>query len=179
MMLNRLLLLLCTGSLLLLLSACGDIPVSSTANSGNSTSGPTNSSPATKTDGPVSITTDHSAYSATLPINITVTNTLSTPIYALDGKANCSILALELQTNGVWKMPSTVICTSNNASKPIKIESGKSYTTTIQVPPNRVLASGTYRVVLEYSTGAQGGALATSTATVPSVTFTVGATSGL
>src|SRR5947209_1869414 len=95
----------CVWALLLLfaLAACDGFQLPGSSGSvsptGRST---TNTSPGTRTNGPVIIMTDHSVYQPTEWVSITVRNTLSTPIYAFDTKASCSILDLQVQSGQTW-----------------------------------------------------------------------------
>ncbi len=149
------------GSMLVLLVACG-----STNN------------PGTKTGGPVSIATDHSTYQPTNNIQVTVMNTLTTPIYALDTAASCSILNLQVQINGAWSYANVAPCPLGRRAMTIKIEAGKTYSATISAgrPGSQQgsFPNGTYRLVLRYSTSAEGiSSGSSSTTTLYSETFNV------
>lgn len=147
------------SSMLVLLAACGN----------------TNSS-GTKTGGPVSIATDHSTYQPTNSIQVTVTNTLTTPIYALDTAASCSILDLQVQINGAWSYANAAPCPLGRRAMTVKIDAGKPYSATISagMPGSQQgsFPAGTYRLVLKYSTSAEG-ISSSSTTTLYSETFNV------
>ncbi|HEX9036377.1 MAG TPA: hypothetical protein VF808_05240 [Ktedonobacterales bacterium] len=130
--------------LALALSGCGGL-----AQAGENTSAPT------ITSGPVTIATDHSAYANRDAMKITIVNHLSTPIYAYDTQASCSILSLEMQSNGKWQPSYALHCPLGRIALPVKIAAGGTYSTTIGAAVIHIgsatpLADGTYRLVLEY-----------------------------
>jgi hypothetical protein len=161
---NRFWFAFCSSSLLLLLTACGS---ASNADSG------TNTSSGTQTNGPVSIATDHSVYGPSEPIQVTVLDKLSTPIYALDTKAGCSILDLEVQVNGTWQATSAARCPLGRPAMVVRIDAGKAYTTTIQAGSPSVFPAGTYRLLLNYSITASGTSILSNPTTVYSMPFSV------
>lgn len=121
----------------------------SQADAGVNTSGPTISS------GPVTIATDHSAYANNDLMKITIVNHLSTPIYAYDTQASCSILSLQIQKNGQWQPADALHCPLGRIALPVKIAAGATYKVTIgstvtNIGSARPLADGTYRIVLNY-----------------------------
>ncbi len=69
-----------------------------------------NTSTAAITTGPVSVVTNHSRYLAIDSSDVTVTNHLSTPIYAWDARAFCSILTLEVLQRGAWMPSDPAVC---------------------------------------------------------------------
>src|SRR5947209_798374 len=154
-----------SSSLLLLLAACGEATGAHSANA----------SPTTQTSGPVSIATDHSVYRPTDHMQVTVLNKLSTPIYALDTRASCSILSLEVQVNGTWQASPVARCPLGRPAMIVKIDAGKAYTTTIQAGfagmRNTAFPAGIYRLVLNYSTTASTTAILSNPTTVYSTTF--------
>lgn len=156
-----LLAILLWGCLPLLLTACG-LPgitnASSTGSSSSSTSGSgTNTSNAgADTSGAVSISTNQTTYKATDQIQVSITNHLSTPIYATDMGANCSILDLNMQTdNGGWANSNVVPCTQDRDQNTIKIDPGQTYTSTIAATTSSnqkaAFPAGSYRFMLVYS----------------------------
>ena len=153
--------------LLLLLTSCGE-------GSGSKSS---NTSPGTRTSGPVNIATDHSIYQSTDHIQVTVLNTLSTPIYALDTQASCSILGLEVQANGTWQASSAARCSLGRPAMIVKLDPGKAYMTAIQadtsLAKDAVIPPGTYRLVLNYSTIDSPASLLSNPTTIFSAPFSV------
>lgn len=168
-MFKHLCLALWSSSLILLLAACGD--------ASGAYSSDTNTSPSTRTSGPVSISTDHSVYKATDLIQVTVLNALSTPVYALDTRASCSILDLEMQNNGTWQASSVARCPLGRPAMLVKLVSGKAYTATIEasstVMKDAVFPTGMYRLVLNYSTTGSLASLMSNPTTVYSDLFSV------
>jgi hypothetical protein len=162
-----------SSSLLLLLTACGN---ASGADSSH-THTTTNTSPGTQTSGPVSIATNHTVYGPTDPIQVTVRNKLSTPIYALDTQASCSILGLEVQVNAAWQAASVARCPLGRPAMVVKLAVGKADTITIQagssMMKNAAFPSGTYRLLLNYSTTGSGASILSKPTTVSSMPFAV------
>ncbi|WIG60128.1 MAG: hypothetical protein OJF49_002876 [Ktedonobacterales bacterium] len=110
-------------------------------------------SPGTKTSGPITIATDHTTYAANAPLVVTVTNTLSTSIYAPDHAADCSILALRSVAAGQSTPPNFQYgCALGIATRLIEIGAGKSYTATIHPGylHEGTFAPGTYQLALAY-----------------------------
>jgi len=110
--------------------------------------------------GPVVISTDHLTYSPSDPIAVTVHNTLATPIYAMDTQSSCSLLSLQYQVNGVWQPSQVAQCPQKRPARPVKIEAGATYTTTITAGypglKQDVFPAGSYRLVLSYTTAPSG-----------------------
>lgn len=105
---------------------------------------------------PVSISLDRSVYQSTAPIQVRVHNTLSTAIYAHDGKAACTILDLQVQMRGKWQASLYAACLPPRSSMLVKLNPGQTYTAIIQggapeqkEPP---LPAGAYRFAFSYST---------------------------
>ena len=157
-------------SLLLLLVACGNTSGSDTQASDNTNSG-------TQSSGPASIATDHSIYKPSDRIQATVLNTLSTPIYALDTQASCSILSLEMRVNGTWQASSVARCSLGRPAMVVKLDAGKTETAMIQasspVMKDAVFPAGTYRLVLNYSTSGSATNTLANLTTIYSETFSV------
>lgn len=150
--------------LLIVLSACG-------ASSGGDTT-----NPGTSTNGPVRISTDHTTYQPDEAIHVTVSNQLSTSIFAYDTRASCSILGLEVQTNGRWSGSSIARCPLGRMARWVEIPAGKTYSTTIQAGglSSGSFPPGTYRLSLSYSTSPKPGGLSGLT-TIYSAPLTVAA----
>lgn len=142
-----------SGIALLLLTACEPGTPGSASPGGSSS---TNTSPSTQTTGPIVITTDHSVYKSTEFVRVTIHNTLSMTIYARDTKASCSILDLQVSTNGNWQPASVARCGLSRPSQEVSIAPAGTYSTTIQANvaglDNAVFPAGTYRLLLSYAT---------------------------
>ena len=125
----------------LLLAGCGSLAAT------NST---------TPTSGPVTVSTDHTTYTPTDTMLVTVHNTHSTPIYALDTLSSCSILSLQYQVNGAWQSSQVAQCPLKRRAQLVKIDAGATYTANISAgyPGMKPLTfpTGSYRLVLVYTT---------------------------
>lgn len=109
----------------------------------------------TLTAGQVTIATDHSAYGNSDSITVTIVNHGSTPIYAYDTKASCSVLSLEIQQGGQWLPANALRCPLGRMALAVKIDAGGTYQTTIGPAIMRIgsivpLSDGSYRLALEY-----------------------------
>lgn len=106
--------------------------------------------------GSVRITTDRASYAPNDTIGVTVHNTLSTPIYAMDTLASCSILSLQFQGNGGWQPSQVAQCPQKRPARLVQIDAGGTYTASITAgyPGLKQLPfpAGNYRLVLTYST---------------------------
>jgi hypothetical protein len=140
-----------------------------------------NTSPGTRSSGPVIISTDHSVYATTERMHVTVTNHLPVDSYTVDHGASCSILGLERQTNGQWQFANSARCPLGRPEMPVRIASGHSYTATIEagdglgpVYYQATFSPGLYRLVLGYSTVAPASpaAFVQSSTTLASATLT-------
>ena len=106
--------------------------------------------------GSIRVTTNRADYAPNDAIAVTVRNTLSTAIYAVDTQASCSILALDYLVNGVWQPSQVAQCPQKRPARSVKIDAGATYTATItagypglqQLP----FPAGSYRLVLTYTT---------------------------
>ena len=136
---TSLLRLLLGGSLVVLLLACG------TGNTGNG---------GTRTSGPISITTDHTTYATTDAIKVGVTNHTQSAIYALDTRAGCTILDLEIQVNRRWQPSNAARWPLGRRAIIVEIAPGQTYTGTINAGTGVALPPGTYRMVLSYTKSA-------------------------
>jgi hypothetical protein len=174
-MIRRHLHLICFSLGVFLLAGCGVAG----ADVGASTM--LNTSPTTVSNGPVSISTDHSEYAPTDIIHATVTNKLTVPIYAFDHQASCSIFSLQFQRSGQWipitqSDPGVAGCARGTATGLIAIQPGASYTAHIMAGYLRQgdhhFSLGKYRLVLVY-TLSPAQLDAKSFATVYSVTISV------
>lgn len=106
--------------------------------------------------GAIRVTTNRAEYAPNDAIAVTVRNTLSTAIYAMDTQASCSILSLHALVNGVWQPGQVAPCPQKRPARPVKIDAGATYTATITAgyPGVQSLSfpAGSYRLVLTYTT---------------------------
>lgn len=106
--------------------------------------------------GSIRVTTNRADYAPDDAIAVTVRNTLSTAIYALDTQASCSILSLQQQVNGSWQLSQVAPCPQKRPARPIKIDAGAAYTATITAGypgmQQRPFPLGSYRLALTYAT---------------------------
>jgi hypothetical protein len=127
--------------------------------------------------GAVSITTDQAVYAPDGTITVTVHNALSTPIYALDTLASCSILSLQYQVNSTWQPSQVAQCPQKRPARLVKIEAGTIYTASITAgyPGVNQLSFpvGTYRLVLTYTTSPDTLPSTDTATTITSSTFQV------
>ncbi len=155
-----------TVCLLFVLAGCGTTGESGGAN-GNS---------GTATVGPVSIRTEQSSYKPTDSIKVSVTNNLQETIYALDTRASCSILDMQVQINAIWKGAAVARCPLGRPALRVAIQSGHTYTATIQAgypgTSSATFPTGSYRFLLSYSTSATSPPQQNTT-TIYSATITV------
>jgi hypothetical protein len=120
---------------------------------------PVNTSPGTTTSGPVVIATDHSVYAPTDVMHITITNHLTSTIYAYDHQASCSIVRLEVQQGSAWQaVPSTIAgCPIERPTIAVAITPGTEYQADVRAGYERQgdqsFSQGTYRVAFAYSDG--------------------------
>lgn len=165
------------GACLIGLIGCGATP----GNPDNTTTIALNTSPGTMTEGPVIIATDHSVYAPTDAIHVTVTNHLSTAIYAYDHQASCSILHLQMQQGSSWQdvQPPIAGCAREDPTVALSVAPGSTYQTAIIAgylrQGDQRFSLGIYRLVLAYATTPLHGSGGTTapTATISSSPLTV------
>ncbi len=125
----------------------------------------------------VVISTDRTTYAPGDAIVVTVHNALSTPIYALDTQASCSILSLQYQVGGAWQASQVAQCPQKRPARPVKIDAGATYTATITAgyPGLKQLSFpvGSYRLVLHYTTSPDMPSIEEHGTTVTSATIQV------
>lgn len=106
--------------------------------------------------GSIRVTTNRADYAPHDAIAVTVRNTLSTAIYAMDTQASCSILSLHSLVNGAWQPSQVAQCPQKRPARPVKIDAGATYTATITAGypgvQNLPFPMGSYRLVLTYTT---------------------------
>lgn len=134
----------------MLLAGCGHL----TNAEGASAAGTPNTSAPTITSGPVTIGTDHSAYNGADIMKVTITNHLTSVIYAYDSQASCSIVSLQVKQNGQWIASNALPCMMGRVTMRVEIKAGEAYTFNVggasQLGGGHGLADGTYRLVLRY-----------------------------
>ncbi len=142
------------------LMAVGGISLLLFAFQGCGNAGTTGSNPGTSTVGPVVISTNHSRYTPNDTVLVSIINHLQTSIYAYDTKASCTILGLQIQTNGNWQNTQISRCALGRMAILVEIPSGKTYNASITAGTPGVSSTGfppgIYRLVLKYSTSPTG-----------------------
>jgi hypothetical protein len=145
------------GILLIFFAGCGVTPTATTDNTGASGN---NTTPPTKTSGPIALATDHSSYAPTDIIHVTVTNTTDAPVYVLTHQASCSILTVEYQKNGSWidvSLPplSLARCSEGIPTTVVPIAAGTTYQANIMAGYLRqgdaAFPVGQYRLGLHFA----------------------------
>ncbi len=129
------------------------------------------------TSGPVTVTADQSTYFAGQMIGAAVHNGLGAPIYAFDTRSGCSILDLQIESQGQWTTSNEARCPMGRVARRVAIAPGGDYTTRIAAYrfglTTQPLSPGTYRLALTYQLTAQFTAQFT-TQLMPSTTVTAG-----
>ena len=147
---------------LLFIAGCGQVTTSGgdgSASYANATATVTPQGSAMTTAGTtVVITTDHSVHAPDRTVQVSVTNHLSESIFARDTQASCSILGLQIQQGADWQTSPVARCPQRRLAKSVEITPGATYTATITAGysglSSAVFSTGTYRLVLSYSTRA-------------------------
>ena len=150
---------------MLVLVGCG---VSQTPPAGDVTAVPTiRTAPATPTAGlpmpgrstptmtNVTITTDQQSYQPGSIIYVTVSNHLSKPVFASNGKINCTIVEAQVKAAQGWQKASIAPCADADMRDIVEIAPGATRSVTLATKPTTVgaaFAPGTYRLALSYST---------------------------
>lgn len=169
------------GNVCLALISCGLLWLLASCGNGYGANGGGTGNGGTESTGPVRIATDHSVYKPTDAIAVSVLNTLSQPIYALDTRSGCSILDLQMQVNGQWQAATVARCPLGRPAMIVTIASQNRYTVTIRstfgMPGTSgvTFPTGTYRLLLTYSTTSDGRSITANGVTIMSETFTVSA----
>ncbi len=135
------------------------------------------SNPGTSTSGPVSISTDHAMYRPGDVMRVSVTNHMQKSIFALDTRASCTILGLQVQVNGTWQNSQASRCALGSIAGLVEIPAGKTYSATISAGTPGVSSpgfpAGFYRLVLTYSTSPKGVSANQGKTTIYSAAFVV------
>lgn len=172
-------------SLLLVFAGCGVTPTAGTPGGSSTAATGNNTTPPTSTSGPITLATDHSSYAPTDALHLTVTNTTSAPVYALDHQASCSLLALEYQVSGVWKNVSQAPyslarCAQETPTRVIAIAAGTTYQANVMAGylqrGDAAFPDGQYRFALRFTNqipGTAGGADLPNPQTMYSATLTI------
>lgn len=87
------------------------------------------------------------------PLRVIVINGFATPIQVADHQSGCGIVSVERQSGDAWTP--VVPCRLETPTVLVTITAGSSYDQTVQ--PEGSWAPGTYRVVLRYVSGQDGG----------------------
>lgn len=138
---------------LVLFAGCG---VSATSGTGGNANQP-NNSPTTQTGGSINIATDHSIYTVSSVMTITIDNNTGAAIFGYDTKASCTILTLQMQqADGTWAGSNVARCPLGRPALPVTIAAGGRYIAQVQAGYPNVYHStfpvGIYRLVLQYGT---------------------------
>jgi hypothetical protein len=146
----------------LVLAACGasdvptDVSTRSTPPGSAATSAPTADAPtpgrSTPTVTNVTIATDSQSYHIGDMIHVTIINHLRTPVYAVGGKMNCTVVEAEMKTGQGWRMASIAPCGDAEMSEIVQIAPGASRAVTLASAGAVAFSPGTYRLALSYST---------------------------
>ncbi len=115
---------------------------------------PTAAGTVAATNNGVVISLDHAAYTPDASVHVSVKNGLAAAIYGTDTRASCSILTLQVQSNGAWQGSNAAPCPLGRMATPVRIAAGAIYTATIHAgalhPTN--FPAGVYRLALAYAT---------------------------
>lgn len=142
----------------LLVAGCGVQP-GAPSHIGGSAPTPTPGSPASHLPTPggstpvmtnVIITTDQQSYTSGDTIHVTITNHTATSIFATSGKANCTVVEAQIKTAQGWQAATIAPCADATMAELVQIAPKASHSASITA--KSVLASGTYRLALSYST---------------------------
>ncbi|MEO7002961.1 MAG: hypothetical protein ABI068_14190 [Ktedonobacterales bacterium] len=109
--------------------------------------------------GPVTVTTDLPSYATGQAIGVTVTNTSKRTYYTLDNRSGCSIVQLQQYTSSKKQWVSVDGCQGYGAAQSLEITAGLSEPFTLAptaADNTNAWDTGTYRVVLAYSTNPDG-----------------------
>ncbi len=87
------------------------------------------------------------------PLRVIVINGYSTPIQVADHQSGCGIVSVERQSGSAWTLVAP--CQLEPPTTLISIQPGSSYEQSVQ--PSGAWEPGTYRVVLRYGGGQDGG----------------------
>ena len=121
----------------------------------------------------VTLTPDHSSYSASSTITVSVTNHRDTSIFTFDHQTSCTILTLQRQTSSGWQNVGG--CALGRATQRVEIKAGETMTITLAPSAGQIRATpwptGTCRAALHYvPPGQNAGAAGT---TVTTATFAI------
>lgn len=173
--------LLATLAMALLLAACGvsatdlggassGTPTTTSASSAPSTTPMSNQPPTSA----VALSTDQTTYKMSSPINVTLTNHLSTSIFAYDHQTSCTILTLQRQTASGWE--NTGGCALGRMTLRVEIKAGATMKITLAPGAGQIRATpwpaGTYVAVLHYFLPGQDMGTAGTAASTPTFTVT-------
>lgn len=100
----------------------------------------------------VTIATDSQSYRTGDTIYVSITNHLRTPVYAVGGKVNCTVVEAEMKTGQGWQKASIAPCGDAEMRDLVQIAPGATRTVTLAAAGAVAFSPGTYRLALSYST---------------------------
>jgi uncharacterized protein YceK len=136
-------------------------------------------SPTSGTTSPISITTDRTTYAPTDVIQAMVSNHGAGTISVTAGHASCTVVSLEIMTNGRWQPSDAAACPSQPVVALVQIAAGATYHQFIrafQLPARPgTFPSGEYRLSLVYWNTVQGSIPSVESGNeITSAPFTIG-----
>ena len=114
---------------------------------------------ASATTGPVTVTTNLASYTTSDAIGVTVTNTSKTAYYTRNGKSACTVVQIERFNAATGKWTPVDACAAGQQAQPLTIAASSSIPYTLaptSASDANAWQAGTYRIVLTYSTQADG-----------------------
>ena len=105
----------------------------------------------------VTLSADHTAYTPSSTINVTLINHRSTSIFTFDHQTSCTILTLQRQTTNGWV--ATGGCALGRMTQRVEIKAGATMQIALAPGAGQIHATpwpaGTYRVILNYALQSQ------------------------
>jgi hypothetical protein len=169
-------------ALVLLLAACGVTTTTGLQPGGALNATTTATSAATPGGTPVSsvpptdavvLSIDHTSYTPSSTINVTLINHRATSIFTFDHQTSCTILTLQRQTPSGWE--ATGGCALGRMTQQVEIKAGATMQIALAPGAGQMHVTpwpaGTYRVILNYALQAQN---MSATTPVASAMFAIG-----
>ena len=169
-------------ALMLALAACGVSATTGLQPGGALNATPTATSATTPGATPVPsvpptsavvLSTDHTSYTTSATINVTLINHRSTSIFTFDHQTSCTILTLQRQTTNGWV--ATGGCALGRMTQRVEVKAGATMQIALAPGAGQMHATpwpaGTYRVILNYALQAQ---TISATTPVTSALFAIG-----
>jgi len=100
----------------------------------------------------VTIVTDSHVYRIGDTIHVTIANHLRTPVYAVGGKMNCTVVEAEMKTTQGWQRAAIAPCGDAEMRDMVQLAPGAIRTVTLTTTGATVFGPGAYRLALSYST---------------------------